>query len=126
MHPISCARPLPLVAPQICYAKIDLGPTASFADCSSDKFCRRGNVWADVLRVAIVPRCPSIAPSICCRTCLSVHAVCSLVPTVPYCLGSLAGIIYIYIYTYNIGRLTTGFFCTSLIYFYMYILLVPT
>ena len=56
---------------------------------------------------------------VCCRTSLSAHALWSLMPTRPYCLGPLAGIIctyiykdiykkkYIYIYIYT----AVSFFC---------------
>ena len=37
--------------------QIALGLPASFAECTAEKFRQRGNVWADVLRAAIVPRC---------------------------------------------------------------------
>ncbi len=36
--PISCARLLPPVAPQICCAKIALDPSARFAECPAEKF----------------------------------------------------------------------------------------
>ena len=81
MGPISCARPLPPVALQICCAKIDLGPSANFADCPSDKFCQQGNVWADVLRPAIVPRCLALLHEFAVEFVCSVHALYSLVPT---------------------------------------------
>jgi hypothetical protein len=81
MGPISCARPLPPVTPQSCCAKIDFGPSANFADCPSDKFCQQGNVWVDVLRLAIVPRCLALLHEFAVEFVRSVHAFCSLVPT---------------------------------------------
>ena len=72
MGQINCARPLPPVAPQIYHARTALGPSARFAECTAEKCCRRGNVWADVLRAAIVPRCPALlhqfAVEICFRS----------------------------------------------------------
>ena len=58
MGPISCARPWPPVAVQIYCVKIILGPSVRLADCPAEKKNRQpSDVWADVLRAAIVPRC---------------------------------------------------------------------
>jgi hypothetical protein len=58
MGPISCVRPLPPAAVQICCVKIALDPSVRLADCPAVKFFRMpSDVWADVLRAAIAPRC---------------------------------------------------------------------
>ena len=56
--PISCARLLPPIAPQICCAKIAVDPSARFAECPP-KTNRRSDAWADSLHAAIIPRCPA-------------------------------------------------------------------
>ena len=51
-------RGLPRGLPLLCSfvaPKIALGPSVRFAE-----FCRRSDVWADVLRAAHVPRCPAL------------------------------------------------------------------
>ena len=59
-EPMFYARLLSRVAPQICCAKIALGPSARFADCPAEEFSRWGDMWVDVLRAVLVPRSPAL------------------------------------------------------------------
>ena len=61
---------------QICCAKIDLGPSTSFADCPSDKFASRE-------MCGYCPALPRVAVEFVC----SVYAFCSFAPTLSCWFG---------------------------------------
>ena len=61
MCPISRARLLPPVAPQICCAKIALDPSARFAECPAEKFF--GGAMRGPIRYT--RQLSSVAPLIC-------------------------------------------------------------